>query len=402
MNFRTRAWLGFVLLTSCSQNDRVFGVGGDAGGEPSRAVESASTQPSRSDAHSSSAAGDAGSGTEPSGTETSDVSSASQDPGSSGEPNPTGVEPGSSGPGDSSGSTPSCMADGDERCFNGADDDCNGLTDCADPACAEGAVCEPSGDNNGVLVAADQDCPRGYTEQSIEVYQGLVRGTCDGCTCTPTSTQCVSGDLYFYDSSDECLDDAELTGGSLVPPIVYECPSEPVRQGFTAGYRVGAIHMESGSGTCTPGGSATPAPPSWETSLKYCVADSAGTGCQFGHACVPSQSEGRSCYESGSGECPAELVLEKVFGSYSDSRTCGACQCDGAGDCSGVGIQLGSDWSCDVTNPVTYAGQKDCATDPYSPPAFLVGVPTETVCEPWAEQSGTLDPKERRTLCCSP
>lgn len=419
MTSGTRGWLLVVVLTGCSSPERVFGDLRDAG-EPTTAGE----KPTRGEhedgggntsrgehtdggGHTADAApgspaasGDAAAapGSEPgaSGAPSSETSPAGSGSTASGDPD------GSTSPGSSGTSVPPepCVPDGEERCFNGVDDDCNGAADCADAACSAGASCEPSGGNEGVLVAADQECPTGYTERSLEVFEGLAGGECQGCTCTPTSTQCVSGDLYFYDTFEQCLDDVSLSGGSLVQPITYECPSEPVLSGSTYGYRVGEIHLLTGTGTCTAAGAATPGTVTWQHSFKYCSADSVGVGCQFGHVCVPKQTDGRACYESSSGDCPAELESEKLFEGYEDTRTCAECRCDGAGDCSGVGIQLGSDWSCEVENPVTYAWQKDCETDPYSPPAFLVGVPTEPVCSPVAEESGRLDPTGRHVFCC--
>lgn len=423
MTSGTRAWLIAVVLAGCSPDERVFDDSRDAGGSPPNggattggeehtggepqtgegpaSGDAALTGPGASNDTSSTAEqGDS----EPDET---DTASAGTSPGASGstagdgsdtagQGSDTGASPGSSGT-----SEPApCVPDGDERCFNGADDDCNGAADCADAACSPGASCEPSGDNEGVLIAADQECPRGYTEQSLEVYRGLVGGECEGCSCTPTNTQCVSGDLYFYDTVEECVDDMSLTRGFLVQPITYECPAEALRDGDTYGYRVGEIQVGLGTGTCSAGGTATPGPVTWERSFKYCSADSVGVGCQFGHVCVPKQTVGPACYESSSGECPTEFAAEKLFEGYEDKRTCGECRCDGAGDCSGVGIQLGSDWSCEVPNPVTYAGQKDCETVPYSPAAFLVGVPTDPVCSPLADSSGRLDPTERHVYCC--
>lgn len=420
----TRGWLIVLVFAGCSPHERVFGELLDAGAPPTRGeeqtVSDASTDgggPASDQEHTGGeghttadaaltgavATNDSAAGPGFSGSEGAGTASAETSPGGSGSTSGGGSE-GSAPPGSSGTSEPPepCVPDGAERCFNGVDDDCNGSADCADAACSQGASCEPSGGNEGVLVAADQECPRGYTEKSMEVFQGLVGGECQGCTCTPTSSQCVSGDLYFYDTVEQCSDDVSLSGGSLVQPITYECPSEPVFSGSTYGYRVGEIHLLSGTGTCTAGGAATPGPVTWEHSFKYCSADSVGVGCQFGHVCVPKQTDGRACYESSSGECPAELESEKLFESYEDTRTCGECRCDGAGDCSGVGIQLGSDYVCDLEmkNPVTYAGQKDCGTTPYSPPAFLVGVPTEPVCSPVAGKSGRLDPTGRHVFCC--
>jgi hypothetical protein len=58
-----------------------------------------------------------------------------------------------------------CEPRGPETCFNGQDDDCNGVVDCADSACDSTAMCVPGDDSTGILVGQDEACPEGYTER---------------------------------------------------------------------------------------------------------------------------------------------------------------------------------------------------------------------------------------------
>lgn len=297
--------------------------------------------------------------------------------------------------------TAPCVERGAEECFNGVDDDCNGLTDCGDPACAPDATCEPNGENPGVIVAHDAECPPGYTESTIELHQGLVGEPCTGCSCAvDVPTECV-GDLYLYESDGECLADDDLNGGIAVDaPVTFECPNEPLVDGFTWGYRVEAVRLVPGTGTCAPSGTPSLGPVSWQQSYKYCVTDTVGVGCQFGFACVPKQQTGKACFELLRGECPDDLLRQVFFEDYEDERTC-TCECEGEGDCNDVGIRMGSDWSCGIEeHPVTPAGEKDCETTPYSPPASLLGTPKAPACTPRGNISGGLTPAKPRTLCC--
>lgn len=292
-----------------------------------------------------------------------------------------------------------CVPTGDERCFNGADDDCDHRIDCADPECAIAATCEPTGETQGVLIEASEDCPEGYQEEVVELHQGLDAPECSGCTCTPTTTEC-SGELYFYEDSVACAADmSPYSGGVLVDAVTAECPASPHMEGFTSGYRVGAISPVAGTGTCSPDGSPTLGTPSWLTSMKYCIAEAVGDGCEVGYACVPQATSGTACTESDSA-CVGDQIESTWYEDYDDSRICGACTCDGSGDCSNVGVRLGSDWSCEVDSPSTPAGEKRCDITPYSPPAVLGGTPTEPVCQPSAETTGALAPIGTHTLCC--
>src|SRR5512132_1121400 len=85
-----------------------------------------------------------------------------------------------------------------EDCFNGADDDCNGETDCEDPACTDIAVCEPLAlaAPSGVLVSEAEACPDGYTADEQVIHRELDDGGgCAGCDCQVGSPTCT-GDVW--------------------------------------------------------------------------------------------------------------------------------------------------------------------------------------------------------------
>jgi hypothetical protein len=290
-----------------------------------------------------------------------------------------------------------CTPIGDEDCFNGRDDDCNGFADCADSACAAGATCAPAGENMGVLIAANDTCPSGYSPL-WDLHRELTGGPCNGCRCTPSTTEC-EGALHFYDSETACAADVTQSGGTPVDPVTFECPAEPLFSGFAYGYRVD-VSLVRGTGSCTASGSATPMAAEWQSSAKYCVADRTGVGCQFGYACVPHQEAGHACAAQSNDTCASGTTTSDWYEGYSDTRACGECSCDGQGDCDEVRMQVGNDWQCLSDRPITVDGEQRCDVQHYNPPAQLVGTPTEPTCSPTAVSSGELTPEGLHALCC--
>jgi hypothetical protein len=126
-----------------------------------------------------------------------------------------------------------------ESCSSGADDDCNGLQDCQDPACASVCNCVQEDCGDGVDNDCDQqvDCKdancvtatsctpvAGCTPQFpffLElVCNDNVDNDCDGkidcldpdckrpgeCGCAPEETQCTNGQDEDCDESTDCAD----------------------------------------------------------------------------------------------------------------------------------------------------------------------------------------------------
>jgi hypothetical protein len=316
-----------------------------------------------------------------------------------------GPDSGDASPADASpngDAAPTCSPTAVEDCFNALDDDCNGTTDCADPACTTGATCVPAGEVQGVTVAVDEACPPGYEADEQILYQGLTGEPCSGCRCDAQATVCSGAAVYFYMNEGDCAADTTLTGGSYMGDVTGACPASPtpIYYGWGEGYRVGPISVLSGTGICSPSGTPSLGAVSWATSTKFCAASNAGTGCQAGYACVPEPTSGIVCSETLT-TCPTGISEQVWYEDYQDGRACEACSCTGAGDCAGVQVQLGSDWSCGSYHPPLGGGQQDCAQTPYSPPAELIGAPTDPVCAASSDTRGDLTAVRPHTLCCS-
>lgn len=397
-----RFWPLLLSLTACTTAEREFrpsdggAVEADAAGDESSPSSSVPTEtkPEAGAASSSSSSEETSVSTRPSASSETTSSTASSGSGSSPTESST---TGETSTGETTTVDP-CVPSGEESCFNGVDDDCNDLTDCADPYCSVGATCAPAGTDQGILVELGTDCPAGYSEAIAELYSGLFAEGCGGCACYPSATSC-EGELFFYTDSYSCVLDSGATEGQAVALVTNQCPLEPLLGGFTYGYRVGSIRPMAGTGTCSPGGVASVGAPYWQGFGKYCVADQVGTGCQFGYACVPEQSAGAACFVTDSG-CADDLSQQDWYEGYEDTRTCGDCRCDGSGSCDNVAVQVGNDWACLDDRPLTLAGGQVCEVTNYSAPAVLVGQPQEPSCSPIADVTGDLTPVKAHRFCC--
>ena len=82
--------------------------------------------------------------------------------------------------------TAGCVKSGAEICDDGLDNDCNGLTDCEDPACGGFACVTPAPDTwqlVAFVAAAPPACPTGYTAPTdLKVLSGSAMHTCP-CSC---------------------------------------------------------------------------------------------------------------------------------------------------------------------------------------------------------------------------
>lgn len=301
-----------------------------------------------------------------------------------------------------SGSNSSGMCAAVEDCFNGVDDDCNGATDCEDPACGVVAVCEPQADTaqNGVVVGGGEACPAGYTAGEQIINRNLVDGGCTGCACMLKGATCT-GNVWYYPSAAACTGDALNTGGMPAGNFGFACDSTPISSGQTYGARTSTWKAQN---LCTGRGAATAAPVTWGETMKFCAASKVGKGCSAGNVCVPNIKAAPHCaLASGSATCGAfKSAQSDWYTGFTDGRTCGACGCIASGvDCTGVTLEVGSDYSC-INAAVVPEKTKKCFSGSgiYAPPVHLVGAPNQGTCEGVAPVTGSLDPTGQATLCC--
>ena len=305
-----------------------------------------------------------------------------------------------------------------EQCDNGLDDDCNGLTDCADPACqAAGFSClsapVPAG---ATLVAynptARPACPASYGQAELVIGNIDGGATCD-CTCAGTEAVCTAIASY-HAYVDGCGKDGGLVTSSGIT-ATSACklgdPAAPPGAGYDL---YNPLTPEAGQGTCGATPVSLPAPGADEGEI--CPAPLASDGGCHGEVCRLAPGAGfRTCvlFPTGLASCPASGFSQQVLVSsgrpgYVDTRSCVGCQCGTSLACSSLdhlALFEGND-SCrgdaDVVIGPTCGGSHKTAAQSYQSVFVSTG---SAECE--ETQPGTLDggvtlDTSRETLCCLP
>jgi hypothetical protein len=274
----------------------------------------------------------------------------------------------------------------EEDCFNGLDDDRNGLVDCEDPVCMQKVACLTSVPNwdgpvavwHGAGNASPPDCSTaklgsiGTTDvyYAGELHQTSDASACPPCTCSTGTPRCTSR-LTVY-PNDRC-DDAPRT--QVTAYVSSKCSSvafssgTPLLNNYSASAEPFILTDACAVPTSQPG---TFPDPSAERKVKLCSPAVRDCG---EHACVndpPAPFSSSLCiYAPGSVSCPtpydgsAELLYVPV-----DGRQCSPCSCTASG------------LSCPPDAPVIgdYGNSYDCTGSqrfaiPSSNPCIRVNAP---------------------------
>ena len=191
---------------------------------------------------------------------------------------------------------------------------------------------------------------------------------CIGCGCAG-ETDC-SAIVRMYPGTDTCASDVGETRGELAPePVTFECNDSPIGDGLTSGARIEEMRANT---SCSPSGTATVDPARWDERARFCSApDVAHPDCREGETCVPEMLASDICLlANGDVTCPAEypVKINKWFTGLEDTRSCGRCTCTASGgNCNGVQVQIGSDWTC--TDDYAVSTNRRTCQGSYSPPA---------------------------------
>jgi hypothetical protein len=312
------------------------------------------------------------------------------------------------GVGGRGGTGPMCVPT-TEFCYNGADDDCDGQTDCADTDCTPIAQCVPldaAGARIGVMLPATATCPPNYTDMTA-LNQTLSGGVCAGCSCRPPTVTSCSATIASYGNAADCANANNPGTPEITFSSTQACTTPNwVGTQFTQvyGIQVGPFQPAL-SGLCTPQGTGTPGPPTWATSGRFCAATMVGGGCPNGLSCAPIATPSKCVMWEGLHTCQAGSTTTYWYTGASDTRTCGACTCGGptGQSCSGMRVQVGTDYTCSPNITATIAsGARYCypGNGVYSPGIVFTGTPTQPTCSGSAPTMGTLTPTGQRTLCC--
>jgi hypothetical protein len=311
------------------------------------------------------------------------------------------------GPIDAGPEVPACVPK-TEDCFNGTDDDCDGMPDCADPDCTPTAVCvpRPSGDVGTTVPAL---CPPGFATPTSYGSNLQAGGTaCTGCSCGGGAVTSCSSMLTTYTSQADCLAGVNGRAAASVSSTTPDCftPDNNTPNVYGAGLSPWAV----GTTPCVPSGAPVKPPASFATTSIFCkasrVSDVGKTGCAAGFVCAPKPASGACVLLADTAACPTGTKLSSVlYTSLQDGRTCSACSCTLKGaSCDSLTLMMGSDYSCGVDMADIKAGAPTCMTKQangvYTPGYQLLGTPTNGTCTPASTVSGTVTPVGGRALCC--
>lgn len=310
-----------------------------------------------------------------------------------------------------------CVFQSAEDCFNGIDDDCNGHTDCDDPACNGSTTCVPAAGPNGFVPGAYVDpslgCPVRFDAGESTINAMLKPGAgCTGCSCDASVT--CSANLYKYASQSACNLDLTTSAGTLAGGITATlaagattATSSCLASTFDTTTEARVAAYVTTNGPCVPSGTAKVTPSTWGTSRKFCSAGSVGGGCSPGYVCVPKAAPNHCVMALGTKACPAGYTADPStwYTGFSDTRSCSACTCgtQTPGDCSPMQVDfyIGTTKTCSAgIHRGLQSNTKNCSFGAACGSAGFTGTPTAPVCPPVSTLSGALTPTGAQTLCC--
>jgi hypothetical protein len=299
-----------------------------------------------------------------------------------------------------------------ENCFNGVDDDCDGLADCADPDCSGGAspqaVCvpDPGSFTAGTTVGATSACPSAWPSPT-PISAGM-SSTCDGSGCIGCnliSDWAQTDDCYvvLYDwGASVCLGG---TGNEIRTSGV--CKSISTIGGGDYHSIVGPNY----EGFCSGSGGTSTKVASWGTNEKFCGGGPVGAGCNAGSMCVPAAPNHCVIKTGSQVACPTNYTLNttRFYTSFDDSgRSCSCtCKLNGSGGCSGtptVELFTGSDCTSAPGTQLNSLGC-DASQDLSSFNQALatgVTVTSHASCSTSTSQTGSTALLGEQTVCCTP
>ena len=305
-----------------------------------------------------------------------------------------------------------------EICGNGFDDDCNGLTDCADPACTNYA-CVPSvppgwsGPVTFLEVAtpppALPDCTAPYSALAYDGNAGANGASAQcGCTCgAVTGAQCAAPTVDLYGDSacaTHCAG-AQVPASACVPISTGSCG---------AGVYAKSLPPIPTGGSCSPQPSSSILAWHWDTAIRTCALPTTALqgGCASTSVCAPIPAapfSGHLCVSAkGDLLCPVGSLYNVRHVTYStatDTRACTSCTCASptGGTCSGT-FSTHNTSSCSLftsTFPLSMAcNSVQIATSGLKASTAL---DTASSCAPIGGQTvGGVTPGSPTTTCCTP
>jgi hypothetical protein len=230
-----------------------------------------------------------------------------------------------------------CTRIPESNCFNGIDDNGDGLIDCADPTCTNGrAVCAPSSATTLGFVA--DKCPALFSP-GTHINQNLIVPTTCSTGCGATISAYCQTDFTADGGGDYC-------GGGSPGPIfslgsVYSNSPRCIDQGASGKQILSIKASVSLYASCTATGPGKPDTAYYAASSNFCAGSVSPSmaGCAGGQVCVAAPSNNQAVCTLVTGQqCPStypKLAATWYKDGIDDPRTCNcnACTTSG-GSCS--------------------------------------------------------------------
>jgi hypothetical protein len=379
-----------VLLVACGlQVGGLLDTGGDDGGGADAFAPDATLDAPGGEIGSI----DAGGGSDATDADAADSSSPSGDSG-------TAVD---SGSGRDGSTVDGCVHAGPENCTDGTDNDCNGFTDCEDPACtSQGYACVPPAPAGWAFVAfapvSTGACPSSLQTTAVDVDPVDTNATCT-CTCdVGTPPTCTGMVTTKFGTNGTC------------PSVGISTPADGACNTFISsvpGYV--QVSNPAGSGGSCVANPTIGVPPAGSTPGEICSGEKAfGAGCSGGNVCALVPAPFGSCVaKNGQVGCPAQSYTAVHYaGHLSDTRTCSNCQCSGGPMC-GLTWNFYNTMRCSGTPGLTLTPDGTCQASGSTSPSYasnvLTGDPSSATCAPPTKQpmpTGQVTLNAEQTVCC--
>jgi hypothetical protein len=237
-------------------------------------------------------------------------------------------------------------------CFDGVDNNGDGLPDCQDPTClGTTATCVPAVGAGAVIgtVVNTLPCPAGFGGATTPLNAGIRSGSCTGCGCT---TECT-GNFSVY-ASDGCTGTATSRGSTTgINGDQSTCTNNS-----NVAVRSMKITSLTRSG-CRGSGSSTwqAAAPAWDTSKVFCSVSRTSTTCGQNQLCVPKVATGISSKVSSAGSCPAGYTGAQAtyYTGYTNGScsSCSSCTASTTFNCGALAFAFTGSDACAGSNEFT-------------------------------------------------
>jgi hypothetical protein len=309
---------------------------------------------------------------------------------------------------------PDTCAPHSEVCNDGIDNDCNGLTDCADPACVPKWSCATAVPAGWSLVeyadGARPGCDPSYGTATdlVDTPTGDPATCACPCNVDPANKgSCVHGsyDVAYNGSTTSCPATSfsvASNDGACVPLGLASFNSVP-------GAKAKITPLPYTPGTCTATLQKSVPPVQYQGQGRSCaLTTTTGAGCASGGTCAPKTSGAfNACVQqAGAQSCPAGFGTRYVVGTLSDTRDCtGACGCQETGSCQNTKVTYFSNVGCNGTSAeVTADGQCDPNNENtphmYTSYKYSADVTNVQCNGSGATPSGAVGLNGTTTVCC--